>query len=304
MTLGYERPLYILAFDHRTSLYRNLFAITGFPSPQEAAAIADAKRVVFQGMELAVARGGVRRETAGVLVDEEFGAAVAKEARAQGFVVAVPVERSGQAEFDFEYGPEFGDHVEDIDPSFCKALVRYNVEGDAEMNRRQAGRLAELSAWLADRGRRFMFELLVPPEPAQLEAAGGDRARYDREVRPGLMLAAVEELRESGVEPDLWKIEGLEDREDCARIGAAVRSGGRDAVSCVVLGRGADAPAVERWLRAGAGVPGYIGFAVGRTIWWDAVGRYVAGAADRDATAEAIAGAYRGFVDVYEAAAG
>ena len=127
-----------------------------------------------------------------------------------------------------------------------------------------------------------MFELLVPPEPAQLEAAGGDRARYDREVRPGLMLAAVKELRESGVEPDLWKIEGLEDREDCARIGAAVRSGGRDAVSCVVLGRGADAPAVERWLRAGAGVPGYVGFAVGRTIWWDAVGRYVAGAADRE----------------------
>lgn len=303
MPNGYDRPLYILAFDHRTSLCRNLFGITGEPTPQEAAAIADAKRIVFEGLRLACARDGIQKETAGVLVDEEFGGSVAREARAEGFVVAIPVERSGQAEFEFEHGSAFGAHVEDLDPTFCKALVRYNAEGDAEMNRRQAGRLAELSTWLHGRGRLFMFELLVPPEGVQLEAMGGDGARFDREIRPGLMLAAIDQLRQRGVEPDLWKIEGLSDRESCARIGAAVRSGGRDRVSCIVLGRGADEAAVDRWLEAGAGVPGYVGFAVGRTIWWKAIEEYVAGGIDRVAAAEAIAGAYRRLVDVYEAAA-
>jgi myo-inositol catabolism protein IolC len=301
---GYDRPLYILALDHRTSLSRNLFRIVGDPTPQEAAAIVDAKRIVFEGLRLACAQDGIRKEEAGVLVDEEFGAAVAREARAEGFVVAIPIERSGQAEFEFEHGTAFGAHVDDLDPTFCKALARYNVEGDAEMNRRQASRLAELSVWLHDRSRLFMFELLVPPEGVQLEAVGGDRARFDRAIRPGLMLAAIDELRGRGVEPDLWKIEGLDDPESCARIGAAVRSGGHDRVSCVVLGRGADEAAVDRWLEAGAGVAGYVGFAVGRTIWWKAIEEYVAGSIDRIEAAKAIAGAYRRLVDVYKAAAG
>jgi myo-inositol catabolism protein IolC len=302
MSLGYEGELYILAFDHRGSFQKKMFGISGEPSAEETERIIDAKRLIYEGFRRALAEGAPR-DAAGILIDEQYGAEVAREARADGLIVAMPVEKSGQDEFDFEYGEAFGEHIEAFDPTFSKVLVRYNPEGDADMNRRQSERLARLSDWLHANGRRFLFELLVPAEPAQLEAVGGDADRYDKEVRPGLMLKAIEELQAAGVEPDIWKIEGIDQRSDCERIAVAVRAGGRDQVACVVLGRGADEAAVDHWLEQGAGVPGYVGFAIGRTIWWDALKGYLAGELERDDAAKQIASNYRRFIDVYRAAA-
>jgi myo-inositol catabolism protein IolC len=243
---------------------------------------------------------GAPRDAAGILVDEEYGADVARKAKAEGFNFAMPVEKSGQDEFDFEFGESFGEHIEDFDPTFSKVLVRYNPEGDAEMNRRQTARLKELGDWLHERGRSYLFELLVPAEAAQLESVGGDDDRYDKEVRPGLMLGAIEELHAGGVEPDIWKIEGIDRREDCERISQLVRSGGRDDVACVVLGRGANDDAVDHWLRQGAGVPGYVGFAIGRTIWGDPLAGFVSGDLDRGEAARGIAENYLRFIRTYE----
>jgi myo-inositol catabolism protein IolC len=298
--LGYDRPLFILAFDHRGSFLK-MAGIRGELTEEGAARVRDAKAVIFEGFRRAV-QAGVPREAAGVLVDEQFGAEVARQARAEGYVLAMPVERSGQDEFDFEYGDAFGEHVEAFDPTFAKVLVRYNPAGDAALNRRQVERLRRLSDWLHTRGRKFLFELLVPPTPEQLRRVDGDEARYDREVRPDLMVRAIVELQEAGVEPDVWKIEGLDRREDCVRVSEQVRAGGRDRVACVVLGRGADEQAVVRWLEAAAGVVGYVGFAIGRTIWWDGVRAYLEGQASRDAAAEAIKTNYLRMVDVYQAA--
>jgi myo-inositol catabolism protein IolC len=214
----------------------------------------------------------------------------------------MPVEKSGQDEFDFEYGAEFGKHIEDFDPTFTKVLVRYNPEGDRDMNARQLGRLKELSDWLHERGRKFLFELLVGPEPHQLERVAGDEHAFDTEIRPGLMLMTIEAVQKAGIEPDIWKIEGLDRREDCERVAARVRSGGRDNVACVVLGRGANDEAVMHWLRQGAGVPGYIGFAIGRTIWWDPLKAWLAGDAERSVATKQIADNYRRMVDVYTSA--
>jgi myo-inositol catabolism protein IolC len=300
MALGYDLPLYILAFDHRGSFQKKMFGISGDPSHEDAQRIADAKSLIFEGFQLALSEG-TPRDHAGVLVDEQFGEGVARKARADGLVLAMPVEKSGQDEFDFEYGEAFGDHIEDFDPTFSKVLVRYNPEGDAEMNRRQADRLRRLSGWLHDRDRKFLFELLVPATPAQLERAGGSDDRYDVEVRPGLMIEAIARLQDVGVEPDVWKIEGVDRREDCEAISAQARSGGRDGVACVVLGRGADDAKVDQWLRAGAGVPGYRGFAIGRSIFWDPVKAWLAGSVDRETAARDIARNYRRFVSVYEA---
>jgi len=126
-----------------------------------------------------------------------------------------------------------------------------------------------------------------------------DPDRFDKELRPQLMLAAIAELQQSGVEPDVWKIEGIDRREDCAAIATQTRMGGRDKVACVVLGRGADDSAVDHWLRTGAGVPGYIGFAIGRTIWWNPLKEFVDGTAMREDAAARISANYRRFVDVY-----
>ena len=298
MALGYDKPLYILAFDHRGSFQKKFFGVSGEPDEEETARISDAKRVIYEGARRALDEG-VEADAAGVLVDEQFGAAIARDAKAAGFRLAMPVEKSGQEEFDFQYGDEFGAHIETFDPNFSKVLVRYNTEGDEVMNERQAGRLKRLGDWLHEHGRLFLFELLVPATPEQIEAAGGDEQRWDSEERPKLMKVAIEELQEAGVEPDIWNIEGIDAREDCEMISATTRRDGRDGVACVVLGRGADDAAVDHWLETGSGVPGYIGFAIGRSIWWDPLKGFVDGNLGREEAAKQIAANYRRFIDVY-----
>jgi myo-inositol catabolism protein IolC len=298
MTLGYEGNLYILAFDHRGSFQKKMLGIEGTPTPEDAERISDAKAVIFEGFLKALDEGAPR-DAAGMLVDEQFGGDLAKRAKKEGTILAMPVEKSGQDEFDFEYGDDFGKHIEEFDPTFSKVLVRLNPEGDAGMNKRQLERLARLGKWLHDNDRKFLFELLVPAEPAQLESVGGDEDRYDKEVRPGLMLGAIKMCHEAGVDPDIWKIEGLDKREDCQAVAELTRSGGRDNVACVVLGRGADDKAVEHWLKQGAGVPGYVGFAIGRTIWWDALKAYLNDEQSREDAAAKISASYRQFIDVY-----
>jgi myo-inositol catabolism protein IolC len=301
MELGYDKPLYILAFDHRGSFQKKFFGVTGEPNAEETARIADAKAVIFEGLLRALDEG-MGRESAGALVDEQFGADIARKAKADGLTLAMPVEKSGQDEFDFQYGEDFGAHIEEFDPTFSKVLVRYNPEGEGAVNERQTGRLKRLGEWLHEHDRRFLFELLVPAEPHQLEAVGGDADRWDKEERPGLMKRTIAELQRGGVEPDIWKIEGIDRRGDCEMIAEQCRSGpGRGNVACVVLGRGADDAAVDHWLRMGRGVPGYLGFAIGRSIWWDPLKAYVDGRDQRDAAAARIAANYRRFVEVYEA---
>ena len=300
MTLGYRQPLELVAFDHRSSFSRDLFRASGPLSSEVRAGISDTKEVIFEGFCEAVARGAPRRY-AGVLVDEQFGSEVARKAKAGGFLLAMPVERSGQAEFQFEFGDEFARHIETFDPDFSKVLVRYNVAGDRALNQRQAERLAQLSAWLRERGRRFLFELLVPATPSQLESCGG-QAVYDRALRPSLVVRAIEELQQAGVEPDIWKIEGLDAAVDCARVVDQARSGeGRGDVSCIVLGRGASVDRVLSWLATAAPVPGFIGFAVGRTVWEEALQKYVAGTRSRAETRTAIADRYLQMVHAYGA---
>jgi len=300
--LGYDRNLYILAFDHRGSFQKKMLGISGTPTPEQHSQISDAKKVIFEGFHQAIEEGAPK-DSAGLLVDEEFGADIARTAKASGYRFAIPVEKSGQDEFDFEYGEDgFARHILEFDPTFTKVLVRYNPEGDQEMNARQSARLKKLSDWLHENARKFLFELLVAAEPHQLEQVGGDADRYDKEIRPGLMLGAIKALQDAGIEPDIWKIEGIDQREDCERISRQVRSGGRDGVACVVLGRGANEDAVIHWLRQGAGVPGYIGFAIGRTIWWDALKAHLGEETDRATAAKTISENYRRMIDVYTSA--
>jgi 5-dehydro-2-deoxygluconokinase len=292
--LGYDERLYILAFDHRGSFEKMVGDRENVPA---------AKHLIWQGFQRAVEEGAPK-EFAGILVDAQYGPDVAREAKAGGYKLAMPVEKSGQDEFDFEYGEQFGEKIEEFDPDFSKVLVRYNPEGDAAVNERQAAKLRRLSEWLHERHRKFLFELLVPAEPAQLEKVGGSDERYDVELRPQLMMEAILQLQNAGVEPDIWKIEGISDREACAEIAALVRREGRDRVSCVVLGRGASDEKVDEWLRAGAGLEGYIGFAIGRSIFGESVKAFAADPEgfDRDAAVEKIARNYRRFIEVYEGA--
>jgi myo-inositol catabolism protein IolC len=301
MALGYDGKLYILAFDHRGS-FQKMFGVTGDPTPEETETIADGKRVIFEGMLEAV-REGAEAGATGVLVDEQFGSNIPEQAKQHNLKLAMPVEKSGQEEFDFEYGDDFPAHIETFDPDFSKVLVRYNPDGDAAMNKEQSTRLKRLADWLHEHDRKFLFELLVPATDEQLASVDGDSDRYDAELRPELMRRAIEELQNAGVEVDVWKIEGVDEQSDAAMLAEQARSGeGREGVTCVLLGRGASTEKVEEWLQQAAPVEGFIGFAIGRSIWSDALKGFLAEDLDREAAAHQIADNYLHFVQVYNGA--
>jgi myo-inositol catabolism protein IolC len=299
MNLGYDKALYLLPFDHRNSYITGMFGFELPLSAQQHERVSDSKRLIYAGF-LQALEGGVPRDRAGILVDEEFGADILRDAHGRGVVTAVSVEQSGSEEFEFEYGDDFARHIEAVAPTFAKVLVRYNPQGDSALNRRQSARLTQLSDHCRRSGQRFMFELLVPATEAQMKRVEGDKKAYDRQVRPALMEQAIRALQDTGVEPDVWKIEGLARRDDCERIVEAVRRDGRAAVGCIVLGRGADVARVRDWLAVAAGVDGFIGFAVGRTSFWDAVKDFGAQALTREQAMAQIAQRFREWVDVFE----
>ena len=287
--------LYLLAVDHRGSFEKMV--------GRNREVLAAAKMLVWRGFLDALAHGAPR-DAAGILIDEQYGSEIAREARAEGIAFAIPVEKTGRDEFEFEHGDDFPRAIETYEPTFAKALVRYNPGGRDDLNRRQASRLRRLSDWLRPTGCRFLFELLVPPTDEQLARVGGSRERYDRELRPELMMHAIAALQDAGVEPDLGKIEGVDDRQACAEIARVARRGGREHARCLVLDRGASIDQVDAWLRAGAGTDGYTGFAVGRSIFGEAVQAFARDphGDDEQPGVEQISARYRRFVDVYEAA--
>jgi myo-inositol catabolism protein IolC len=302
VNLGFNKDLYVQPFDHRGSFQVKLFGWKGTLTGAQTVEIAASKQVIYDGFKAAIAKD-VPKEKAGILVDEQFGAAILRDATAHGYLTACPAEKSGQDEFDFEYGEDFAQHIEIFHPTFCKVLVRYNPEGNQDLNKRQSARLRRLSEYLhAKSASLFMFELLVPAEKAQLERVKEDRKAYDLELRPGLMVRAMEQLQEEGVEPDLWKIEGLDRREDCEKVVAAAGRGGRDNVGCIILGRGENDEKVREWLTTAATVPGFIGFAVGRTVFWEPLVGWLAKKISREEAVAEIARRYSEFVHVFEKA--
>jgi 5-dehydro-2-deoxygluconokinase len=301
---GYDDALYVLPFDHRGSFETGMFGWKGALTPEQTAQISVAKQVIYDGFKSALA-AGVDRHKAAILVDEQFGAAILRDARALGYNTACPAEKSGQEDFNFEYGEDFEAHIEAMRPTFCKVLVRYNPEGDRALNLQQSARLRRLSDYLQSANRsRFMFELLVPPEQAQLDKVKGDKKAYDLEIRPPLMVEAIRELQDAHVEPDIWKIEGLDRREDCETMVATARRAGRDKVGCIILGRGEDDQKVREWLTVAASVPGFIGFAVGRTDFWQPLVDWRDHKVSRETAVQEIADHYQEFVSIFENIAG
>ena len=299
MRLGYNQPLYLLPFDHRRSYVTGMFHLDPPLTTDQRHAVTDSKEVIYDGFRQAVGLG-VPAAFAGVLVDEEFGADILRDAAANGYATVLPTEKSGSDEFEFEYGAEFASHIAAFKPTFAKALVRYNPEGDAELNQRQTARLKQLSDYCRAAGQRFMVELLVPPTTAQRNRAAAFERTYDRLMRPALVVQAIRTLQDAGVEPDVWKVEGLDRRQDCEHIVAAARRHGRSDVGCIVLGRNVERDRVLHWLETAASVPGFIGFAIGRTTFWDAVAAYLAKQVTRQEAALLIARRYREWVTIFE----
>jgi len=293
--------IFLLAMDHRDSLERDVYGLTAPPTPEQTAAIEHGKSLVFDGL-LAAITEGADAASAGVLVDELFGAQVARLARERAVDLAMPIEKSGQKFFTLQYGSLASDdwleHVAEFDPDQVKVLVRDNPDDDPLDRMKQFDDLAVVSARLAAQKRTFMVELLVPASDAQLASVEGDVYRYDRDVRPALTVRVMTEFQRRGVEPDIWKIEGLETTAAAEDIVRAARQGGRDRVSCIVLGRDAPVDRLDHWLTIAAPIDGFIGFAIGRSIWEQPLRDQLAGGSEEELVA-AVSRNYRHFADTY-----
>jgi 5-dehydro-2-deoxygluconokinase len=294
----YQKELLILAFDHRASFLEKMFEIKNRkPTPEEKKQIEDYKKIIFEGFILAIKKS-VPKEIAGLLVDEEFGSGILREAKKAGLAFAMPVEKSGQEEFDFEYGENYAKHIEEFDPTFVKVLVRYNPESDATLNKNQLQMLKKLSDYLAQKKRTFLFELIVPALQSQLAKLGGSKEIYDTELRPKLMVESLKEIQAAGVEPSIWKLEGLDKPESAKAVVKQAQSNGRKA-GVITLGRGESKEKVQEWLKVGAKIPGIIGFAVGRTIFWQPLADHKVGKINRKEAVEKIAQNYIEFADLW-----
>ena len=297
---GYSQDLYILAFDHRGTITKGLLGVEGRePTQDEANKVSEMKQIIFDGF-LKANEYGITGGDPAILVDETFGLEVQQKAKEMNIKFAAPVEKSGQKVFDFEYGDQFGEKINEVGADFVKILVRWNPDDEEEIRKTQGNRIKELSDWLTENDKKFLLEFLVPATEEQLSSVENDQARYDSEIRPKLAVKVVEEMRERGADPDIWKIEGLDTPEDCEKVAHAIRTGDREDVIAVVLGRGASDEKVNEWLRAGSSVEGYKGFAIGRSIFWEAIKGFHEGEKSREEAVEEIAQSYLGFLSVYQ----
>lgn len=280
--------LAILAFDHRAFFQKNL--------TKDEEQIREYKRVIYDGLLRAIELG-VPRDDAAMLVDEDYGLELHIDAQMRGVTRILTTEQSGQEEFQFQYGDAFGEHIERLSPAYAKALVRYRSDGDDVLNQRQLSRLRLLSDWCRMNRVGFLVEPLVTPTDEEKKRYGQER--FDRTIRPRLTVEMIRQFHAAGVEPAIWKIEGLETKEDYEMVAKTARADGRAYVGVVVLGRAEDVAHVERWLVAAKYVDGVCGFAIGRTIFWDALRELHAGSITREQAVENIARTYQYFYQVY-----
>lgn len=295
--VGYNHDLFILPFDHRSSFLKNMFGIEGRePTPEETEKIKNAKKIIYEGFKKAVEQG-VPKDSAAILLDEQFGDELLQDAHKNGFTIILTIEKSGTEEFEFQYDGEFAEHIKKYKPTFVKALIHYNPEGDRVLNSRQAKKLATLTDFAHANGYKLLIEPLIPATEQQLSRLNGDAEKYDRDVRPLLTVLMIKELQDAGVNPDVWKLEGMSRPEDYEAAVSQARIDARGEVGIVVLGRAAEDSVVESWLRVGAKVAGVIGFAVGRTIFWEVLTSYEHGKISEDKAALTIS---RKFVHFYK----
>lgn len=371
--LGYTKPLYMLPFDHRGSFIKALFgeaatlncatspqnrtSLTqriknvqgaslncGELTPDQTAKIIDCKKIIYEAYKQAIVRGVASGDSA-ILVDEQFGDEILCDANQHQYNFALCVEKSGQDEFDFEYGDAFAEHINKYHPTFVKALVRYNPRDDVALNQRQLAKLRLLSDFCKSAGYKFLVEVLIPEivkDADTLDVSGGvnnlartgvdsalpkqnSKDTFDRNLRPLLTIEMINQFQEAGVEPDIWKLEGMFDRADYEHVvqQAQCGSGLADGVGCtvnvgttestadarsskdrsqvgvIILGRGDNKEHVLDWLKAGMGVAGIIGFAVGRTVFMESIKDYARGDLTRDSAIAKICDNFMEFCELF-----
>ena len=305
--LGYTKPLYILPFDHRATFAQKMFGKASILdlNGQEKELIREFKMLIYKGFKDALEKL-IPTDYAAILCDEEFGSEVLLDALHNRFNTILTVEKSGENEFKFQY-PDFEEHIRKLHPTFAKVLLRYNPADSNDLKNRQKKNLKLISDFCHENSYKFLLEVLVIPTKLQLKDAGTKDA-FDTKFRCDLTVDVIKDLQSFGVEPDVWKLEGFEEVKDYEKIIKMIKINGRENVNLVVLGRGADEEKVEEWLKTGAKeewfetgskVEGVIGFAVGRTVFWDALEKFYKGEIGKTAVIQTVSENFQKFYRVF-----
>ncbi|MFH1611445.1 MAG: DUF2090 domain-containing protein [Patescibacteria group bacterium] len=269
--------LFILPFDHRSTFTTTLL---GFDYPPKTAsqkkAVTDMKRVVFDGFLLAHNKYEHSEDMA-ILVDEEFGKSILQEAQKQLIPFALSIEKSGQLFFQFEYGNKFGAHIQNWNPAYAKALVRFDPK-QKQGNEIQNKRLKRLHDFCKTNDQKWLIEPLMT----------GKGTRF------GQMKTCVQQMRKAGINPDVWKIEALESKKQWQELYKIAKA------DLILLGRGASKKQVEDWVIVAAKSGAVCGFAIGRTIFFSTLEKLRDKKITRKQAVEAIANNYLSFIRLWE----
>lgn len=288
-----HQPLYILPFDHRSSFSKNLFGYKGDLSSKQQAKISEYKEIVYRGF-MEVAKSAQNAKHYGILVDQDYGNPILKDAKKRGYTVTMPVEKSGQKAFTFNYGNDFGKWIEKIKPDYVKILVRYHP-ANKDINKIQLKRLARLNDYCKKHGHKMMFELLVPATEADMKKAKNP-ANYDTKIRPIRTVQAIREIKKV-IKPELWKMEGFS-KSDWKKVLKAL---GKN-TEVIILGRGQSDKKVEKWLKDAASFEQIIGFAVGRTIFFKPLEDHLAKLITKKQAISRISKNYQHYIQIWKKA--
>ncbi len=273
--------LFVLPFDHRAGFAQKMLGFGEILTLDEKRIVTSYKQIIYEAIFKAIDMG-IAKEHSAVLVDEVYGLDILKDAKEKGLITMQTIERSGQDFFDFEY-EDWKDHLTNIMPSFAKALVRYDVSAD---NSEQLGRLKKLSDFCIEKKIGLLIEPLMQNKNYEKEV-------YDNEYRCLDLNKMILEMQDFGIEANIWKIEGLYKKEQYVEVVKTARNTKeRNDVGIIILGRNESKEHVNQWIVAGRDVDGVVGFAVGRTIFWEPLMKYKNAEISRGMAVEAIASDY------------
>jgi 5-dehydro-2-deoxygluconokinase len=275
-------PVYMMAIDHRWQWVRWCDE-----NRIDHLRIREVKRLAADAFLLARRQSADALESGVLLTDLTFGAEAFARVRAAGAIVGTPAERAGVVPLEWT-----GAFAESLPGAFVKVLVRHTEEMPREVVEGQLAKVLELQGWCSTVGKPLVLEVLV---------TGPDEdPAFEREGRPRLLAAYIRSAYARGIVPEFWKIEGVPNAAAMQIVDAAICE--QPGVRQLILGKGAGLDAVGTWFESARGAGSAGGFAIGRTVYWNAACDFLLGRRAADDAVHEMAANYRTVIELWRKA--
>jgi 5-dehydro-2-deoxygluconokinase len=256
----HPQRVYMLAADHRWQ-WEEFCDARSIPRTR----IAGVKRLALDAFLIARDRVAAVGEFGALLIDEQYASAVIADALRAGVTVGTPAEKAGAFPLAWSSDP----FSAALTGAFVKVLVRYRPDDEEAIRAGQWEKLDALQTWCRDAGKPLVIEVLVPRRQEaedEFEASG----------RPAMLAGFIGDAYRRGLTPAFWKIEGTLAPEGARTIDTAIAA--HPACRQIILGKAADLGTIDRWFAAAAASTTAVGFAIGRSVFWEPSAAFLSGA--------------------------